>query len=459
MKQGFSIIPIKNGTKQPSIKWSKYQTIRADEKQIAGWFKQSDSNIAIVTGKISSIIELDVDGQEAAEFFHNVVETVDDSDLKNKIRNTMKIKTSNGNVNYIIGFNTAEFSAGAELKTTVLWRGKGEHSELRLKGERAYAIAPPSRSSSGNHYELVDGMLRPEILSKQQLTMLIAALRNKEARGSGRTDRKNWIRVVISLIKPYYNKGSRNDLVMYLSGWLRKEDVTMDDASKIVEGIYEEDEEKAARIKTVEETYRKESFNDLKGYSGLLEIFTSEVGEIQAYKLLAQLQSLVQGCKKGDSNQESEIHSEIIEDASKAIMNKHRFLTLEETREIWYYHAYMKRIESVFEEIKAADRIQEDPWQQVVVRELNEISKDCAKELQAETGQVANKGNYQLGLNEWPPTRILSLILSLSAWVGWIMHEKHGSSENSPLSSRVCLQMIQEAFGYGVHLSVHRQTP
>ncbi|PWU80456.1 MAG: hypothetical protein DLM72_12150 [Candidatus Nitrosopolaris wilkensis] len=113
----------------------------------------------------------------------------------------------------------------------------------------------------------------------------------------------------------------------------------------------------------------------------------------------------------------------------------------------------MKRIEFALEKIKAGDKIQEIPWQEVVVRELNEISKDCAKDLQTETGQISNNGD------EWPPTRILSLMLALSAWVGWVMHEKHGSSAEHPFSSRVCLQMIQEAFGYGVHLSVHKQIP
>jgi len=121
------------------------------------------------------------------------------------------------------------------------------------------------------------------------------------------------------------------------------------------------------------------------------------------------------------------------------------------------YRPYMKRIESALETIKAADKIQESPWQEIVVKELNQISKDCAKELQIEIGQTGNKGDYQLGLDEWPPTRIISLLLTLSAWVGWIMHEKHGSSEEKPFSSRVSLQMIQEAFGYGVHSSVHKQ--
>jgi hypothetical protein len=42
------------------------------------------------------------------------------------------------------------------------------------------------------------------------------------------------------------------------------------------------------------------------------------------------------------------------------------------------YRSYMRRIQFDLEKIKAADKIQESPWQEVV-RELNEISKDCAK--------------------------------------------------------------------------------
>src|SRR5262249_17706104 len=96
------------------------------------------------------------------------------------------------------------------------------------------------------------------------------------------------------------------------------------------------------------------------------------------------------------------------------------------------YRVYMKRIESVLGQIRAADEAKENHWQEVVARELNEISKDCAMELQTETGQIRNKGDYQFGLDEWPPTRILSLILALCAWLGWMMHEKHSSEAPRP---------------------------
>ena len=56
-----------------------------------------------------------------------------------------------------------------------------------------------------------------------------------------------------------------------------KECVTIDDARKIIEGIYEQDEEKDARVRTLEETYKKEDPNNVEGYSGLLEVLTSEL--------------------------------------------------------------------------------------------------------------------------------------------------------------------------------------
>ncbi|MGB7955894.1 MAG: hypothetical protein WCF23_18120 [Candidatus Nitrosopolaris sp.] len=43
-------------------------------------------------------------------------------------------------------------------------------------------------------------------------------------------------------------------------------------------------------------------------------------------------------------------------------------------------------------------KLHPSPWQEAMVKALNEISKDWLKELQTETGQIGNKGDYQLGL-------------------------------------------------------------
>ena len=75
----------------------------------------------------------------------------------------MKIKTGSGNVNYILGINPADFVDGERIETSVLWRGKTDHTEISLKADGAYAVAPPSEHPSGNRYELVDGILSPAV--------------------------------------------------------------------------------------------------------------------------------------------------------------------------------------------------------------------------------------------------------------------------------------------------------
>ena len=76
--------------------------------------------------------------------------------------------------------------------------------------------------------------------------------------------------------RPYYQYGNRNDLTMYLSGLMRKEDIAFQSAIKVIESIAEDDEEKPARIRTLQETYKKEDLHDVSGYSGLLSILIKQ---------------------------------------------------------------------------------------------------------------------------------------------------------------------------------------
>ena len=67
LEMKFSIIPTK-ADKKPYIKWEKYQTQRADKKQIEAWWKRwPNANPAVVTGEISGINVLDVDTAEGLE--------------------------------------------------------------------------------------------------------------------------------------------------------------------------------------------------------------------------------------------------------------------------------------------------------------------------------------------------------------------------------------------------------
>ena len=65
--RGWSIIPIRAGTKKPTCKWTKYQTDRATEAQLTKWFGNGqDVGLAVVFGPVSGgLVCRDFDVQEA----------------------------------------------------------------------------------------------------------------------------------------------------------------------------------------------------------------------------------------------------------------------------------------------------------------------------------------------------------------------------------------------------------
>jgi integrase len=55
--------------------------------------------------------------------------------------------------------------------------------------------------------------------------------------------------------------------------------IAFDSALKVIEGIAADDEEKPARIRTLQETYKKEDLDGLSGYAGLLLILINQTNE------------------------------------------------------------------------------------------------------------------------------------------------------------------------------------
>lgn len=72
------------------------------------------------------------------------------------------------------------------------------------------------------------------------------------------------IHVLCESISPYYKKGCRNNLVYSLSGLCHKHNVTQESATKLIEALAKDDEERKSRLAALEETYKK----DPKAVSG-----------------------------------------------------------------------------------------------------------------------------------------------------------------------------------------------
>ena len=108
-----------------------------------------------MTGKVSGVIELDIANEGTIIHFDQETEIINESAIQSKIKNTMKIKTASGSVNGIFGLD-AHFADGNKKKTSVLWRGREYHSEIRVKADGAYgtSLASTSENPSDNKSEL-----------------------------------------------------------------------------------------------------------------------------------------------------------------------------------------------------------------------------------------------------------------------------------------------------------------
>lgn len=294
-----SVIALASKSKKPLLlKWEEYQHVMAGEDQLKQWFSTTGhhNNVGIITGTVSKILAIDIDGQEARAHFQTTIEGVQDKDILKAINITMKIKTGSGNINIIIGFDPDEFAnIKREIKNRILWKGNGSgHSEIRTKGEGGYIVAPPSIHPNGNRYELING-LEIVTLSKNQIQKIFDVFSRKDSYNDITQDQQQHslddetISDIVDILKPWCKEGIRNDLLMCLSGWLRKENVPIETAFKVIDGLTEDDGEKHGRIATLEATYNKTDLDEVSGYSGLLTILSNITSDEEAIQILDQV--------------------------------------------------------------------------------------------------------------------------------------------------------------------------
>ena len=264
--KGFSVISLMPKSKQPSIKWEQFEIAPATIEQLESWFVNTDNNIGIITGRVSSVFAIDIDGQDTYNFFIQKIGTLSslDQQLVQSIKDTMKIKTGSGNTNLIFRFDPEEFPIGDELANTILWKDssanqQNNHSEIRLKGEGGYIVVPPSIHENDKAYTLVNG-INPILLTRSQIEKLINLF-------SQNNESENDIVQIVEILEPHYNNGIRNDLVLYLSGLLRKLNVPLEATQELINELAKDDEEKDNRIRTLQETYKKQDLDEIAGYN------------------------------------------------------------------------------------------------------------------------------------------------------------------------------------------------
>ena len=313
LEMSLSIFPLAARERPPKqFKWEKFQHTLPTQDQVKFWFDGSDNNIAIVTGAVSRLLALDIDGPLGKSYVDNVIQNRIRQDTRDAISDTLWVETGGGGFHLLVRYDPAEFQqdnrAASEIKNAVLWRGKDGHSEIRLKSNGGYVVAPPSVHPSGSHYRFIKGNVIAELSKDQILDLIrcfkqIGRIRTIDAQKEGASkdtvllpattelDDEQVMGIVV-ILKPYYLKGQRHEFVLYLSGWLRKEGIAIESVRKIIEGLaVDNDEELSDRLATLQDTYNKQNSDGIKGYQGLLEILQAQLGSMNlAHQILKELQ-------------------------------------------------------------------------------------------------------------------------------------------------------------------------
>jgi TPP-dependent trihydroxycyclohexane-1,2-dione (THcHDO) dehydratase len=130
---GFSVMPCRG--KNPLLSWKKYQKEKPLKESVLEWDK-TNHNIAIITGKVSNLVIVDIDGEYP-------------KDLP-KMPKTWAVKTAKG---YHYYFEYPDFEIG---NRTNIFNAKEGETKIDIRGEGGYVIAPPSKHETGVHYEWVN---------------------------------------------------------------------------------------------------------------------------------------------------------------------------------------------------------------------------------------------------------------------------------------------------------------
>ena len=139
LDMGFSVIPVRRDNKRPYAAWKEFQNRHPTFEEIETWWKkQPEANVAIVCGQISGIICVDADGPKGIDWINC-----------NLPKTGVYSVTANG-----------LHAIFAIPRDTVIRNSVRLASEVDIRGEGGYFVAPPSIHNSGHQYKwqfILDG--------------------------------------------------------------------------------------------------------------------------------------------------------------------------------------------------------------------------------------------------------------------------------------------------------------
>lgn len=264
-----SVVPLQAGSKQPATNWKEFQNRKMAVQEVE---KYDWHNVGIVTGTISSLVVFDAD----------TIETINFLEKSDEFKHTVKVRTKRGMHYY---FSVPDLPDSFSCQKIYF-----ENIRIDVKANGGYVVAPPS-VIDGHEYVWIEqngtGYSRPFLtLSFGELQTLIEKIKSKlnidekteHKKEPSHTTTEVDIEKLKKTILTRYEEGHRQDVIMYLTGWLRKEGISRETVEQIVTDLCFEagDRDVRQRLSAVEQAWRKDT-SELKGISGLTDLGYSEL--------------------------------------------------------------------------------------------------------------------------------------------------------------------------------------
>lgn len=182
--------------KHPRIRWRDLKSKPLTSDQIEEiWTRWPDSNVGVITGRISDVAVLDIDGSEgvAALEAHGLPLT--------DLPSTPTVETGGGGFHYY--YRMPEADTGVKTSAAVL-----DHVDIRAEG--GLAVLPPSMHASGRRYEWQEGRSIHD-LDFGDFDFSLLSAEDREPVGP---QRRRWFEKILAGV----SHGSRNDMAAKLAG-------------------------------------------------------------------------------------------------------------------------------------------------------------------------------------------------------------------------------------------------
>ena len=265
-KFGFNVIPL---TRQllPSVSYEIYLGQRVPEAIFYQWLSEGKfKNLAIVCGSVSGITVIDIDNLDLFRQSFKTAELLINSC-------GFKEKTKHGGLH--LYFKFSPFVEGRCIQKSVFGVDVLNYG---------LSFCAPSSCPEGR-YELIEATELVDIPEE-----FMKEFKQREVH-------KN-LPELLELLQEIYFEGYRQNVNLYLAGFLKKAGLSKEKIDQIFEIIWSEfepnlnKEEKRQRQSAIINTFKKSETQGIKGIAGLLEIAENILGFEEAIKWTEKLQKL-----------------------------------------------------------------------------------------------------------------------------------------------------------------------